>query len=418
MDVRSMFKSIFGSGKNPAAEQARLLNGYSNFYAPWDGNAYDDATVRDCIDTIARHFGKMRPRHIFRRNGAVQSTVDDRLNYLLGVKPNYLMTASEFLEKVAAQYFTYNNAFVFPQRGKDGKLIAIWPLNFASLELKEYEGGLYCQFTFGSGEQTTVPYTDVVHIRRYFNRDDVWGDENGRIMKEDLTALRAVRTAIVNAVSNFGALRGILKWKQTLRPDDERAAWQKFVDTYATNQNGSGIGSLDNKADFQQINTPITTFDAKQMEYVRGAIYRHFGLNDKIVTGEYNENEYIAFYESVLEPVAVKLSEELTDKLFTERERGWGHEIVLECSRLSYMSVASKIKVCAALTPIGCISINEVREMFGYSGVVGGDERQVSLNYVKAGDQSKYQTGEATPAKGGEGSENDEGVSDDDNNAE
>jgi phage portal protein BeeE len=158
---------------------------------------------------------------------------------------------------------------------------------------------------------------------------------------------------------------------------------------------------LDNKADFQQITSAVTTFDSAQMEYVRNNIYRHFGLNDKIIMGQYDENEYIAFYESVLEPIAVKLAQELTDKLFTARERGCGNEIVLETNRLSYMSVASKIKVCAALTPIGCITINEVREMFGYAGVDGGDERQVSLNYVKAGDQSKYQTGQSA-TEGGE----------------
>jgi HK97 family phage portal protein len=414
MDFRSMFSWIFGSEKNPTTEQARLLNGYNNVYTPWDGNAYDDATVRDCVDTIARHFGKMKPKHVLKRDGKIQKTVDGGMNYLLSTKPNELMTASEFLEKFAAQYLTYNNAFIYPERDSSGKLVSLWPLNFADLELREYEGQLYCRFTFGSGQQTTVPYSDIVHVRRYFNRDDIWGDGSVSVLKDDLTTLKAVRTAIVNAVSNFGALRGILKWKQSLRPEDEKAAWQRFIDTYASTTNGSGIGSLDNKAEFQQINTPITTFDSSQMEYVRNNIYRHFGLNDKIITGQYNENEYIAFYESVLEPIAVKLAQELTDKLFTERERGWGNEIVLESNRLSYMSVASKIKVCAALTPIGCISINEVREMFGYAGVDGGDERQVSLNYVKAGDQSVYQVGTDSP-KGGEqdeGNKNDDSDSD------
>lgn len=405
MNFRSMFSWIFGSGRNVMSEQMKLLNGYNNTYAPWDGNAYDDATVRDCVDTIARHFGKMKPRHIMKRDGKVQKTVEDNINYLLGVKPNELMTASEFLEKFAAQYLTYNNAFIFPQRGDDGKLAALWPLNFSDLELREYQGEMYCQFTFGSGQRTTVPYADIIHVRRHFNRDDVFGDDMASVVKEDLSTLKAVRTAITNAVNNFGRLTGILKWKQTLRPEDEKKAWQNFVDTYIkTSKNGSGIASLDNKADFQQITSAVTTFDSSQMDYVRNNIYRHFGLNDKIIMGQYDENEYIAFYESVLEPIAVKLAQELTDKLFTSRERGWGNEIVLETNRLSYMSVASKIKVCVALTPIGCITINEVREMFGYAGVDGGDERQVSLNYVKAGDQSKYQTGQSAP----EGGEQDE----------
>lgn len=393
MNIRSMFQSIFGSPKEIQTDQAKLLNSYSNAYTPWDGNAYDESTIRDCVDTIARHFGKMKPRHIMKHDGEVQKTIDDNINYLLGTKPNPLMTSSEFLEKFAAQYLIYSNAFIYPQVDATGKLIALWPLNFTELELRERDGELYCRFTFGLGQRVTVPYSYVVHVRRHFCKDDIFGDDSMRIIREDINMLSAVKVAVINAVKNFGALRGIIHWKQTLRPDDEQRAWQKFIDTYASTKNGSGIGSLDNKADFQQINTTITTFNAKQMEFARNEIYRHFGVNDAIVTGKYTEDEYIAFYESVLEPMAVKLAQELTEKIFTTRERGWGNEIVLESNRLSYMSVASKIKVCQALTPIGCISINEVREMFGYAGVEGGDERQVSLNYVKAGDQSIYQTG-------------------------
>ena len=414
MELRGLFQKIFGAlgGGRRQTEQAELLNSYTNVYSPWDGNAYDDPTVRDCVDTIARHFGKMNPRHVVRQGGKIQKTVEDNLNYLLTTKPNALMTTSEFLEKVAAQYLTYNNAFVYPQRDAGGGLVALWPLHFEQMELREHADELYCKFTFGTGKQTTVPYDSIVHIRRQFNRDDVWGEEQGRIMRDDLSTLKAVKSSIVNAVNNFGSLRGILHWKSTLRPEDEKAAWQKFIDTYASSKNGSGIGSLDNKADFQQITTTVTTFNAAQMQFARDAIYRHFGLNDSIVTGKYTEDEYIAFYESVLEPIAVKLAQELTDKLFTPRERGFGNEIVLETNRLSYMSVASKIKVCQALTPIGCISINEVREMFGYAGVEDGDERQVSLNYVKAGDQSAYQTGNA-----GGGDDNGQGDSADDDEA-
>ena len=408
MQLRSIFQKIFGSEKSYAgAGLLKLLNSYNNVYTPWDGNAYDDSTVRDCIDTIARHFGKMRIRHIRRSDGKIIETVQDKLNYLLSTKPNDFMTSSEFLEKFIAQYYSYNNAFIYIQRDVNGGVVALWPLDFSMVELLQKDSDIFCRFTFGGGKRTTVPYTDIVHVRRHYNRDDFFGDDNCRVIKEDLTTLRACKASIINAVKNFGALRGIIKWAQVLRPEDEKAAWQRFVETYASGKNGSGIGSLDKKADFQQINTTVTTFDANQMQYTKETIYEHYGLNANIVKGNYKEDEYIAFYESVLEPVAVKLSQELTDKLFTEREQGWGNEVIMETNRLSYMSVASKIKVCQALTPIGCITINEVREMFGYAGVEGGDKRQVSLNYVNADDQSLYQTG-----KNGDSS------SDDDDDAE
>ena len=45
----------------------------------------------------------------------------------------------------------------------------------------------------------------------------------------------------------------------------------------------------------------------------------------------------------------------------------------------------------------GDLTTNERRELMGYPPVEGGDERQISLNYVSNKNQSNYQTGEPTP---------------------
>ena len=208
MQLRSIFQKIFGSEKSYAgAGLLKLLNSYHNVYTPWDGNAYDDSTVRDCIDTIARHFGKMRIRHIRRSDGKIVETVQDKLNYLLSTKPNEFMTSSEFLEKFIAQYYSYNNAFIYIQRDTNGGVVALWPLDFSMVELLQKGSDIFCRFTFGGGKRTTVPYTDIVHVRRHYNRDDFFGDDNCRVIKEDLTTLRACKASIINAVKNFSAAR-------------------------------------------------------------------------------------------------------------------------------------------------------------------------------------------------------------------
>ncbi|WP_456083158.1 phage portal protein [Megamonas funiformis] len=363
--------------------------------------------MRDCIDTIARHFGKMRPKHVIKDNGKIIKTIDDRLNYLLGSYPNELMTASEFLEKVIAQYYTYNNAFIYIKWDIAlEKIEALYPLDFPLLEiLEDRENNLYARFTFGGGERTVVPYSSIIHIRRHFNRDEIFGDDNSRIMIEDLSTLKAAKASIVNAVKSFTALRGYLRWLTTMRPEDMKKAHDDFVNTYTTN-NPSGVASTDNKVEFHELSTKVTTFNSQQMNYVRDNIYKHFGLNENIIMGKYTEDEYIAFYESILEPVAIKLAQEMTDKIFTRRERGRGNEIILESNRLNFMSVASKIKVCETLIPTGGMTINEIRAIFGYAGIEGGDERLISLNFVKAKDQSLYQTGnDDNLLKGGEENE-------------
>ena len=155
---------------------------------------------------------------------------------------------------------------------------------------------------------------------------------------------------------------------------------------------------MDNKADYIPLPDNDVDFNADQMEYARKSVLSHFGLSDAIISGKYTEDDFISFYESVIEPLAVKLAQEFTEKLLTSNERLTGNEIILESNRLSFMSVASKIKICQTLIPAGGFTINEIREIFGYAAIEGGDERQVSLNFVNAKDQSQYQVNK----KGGE----------------
>jgi hypothetical protein len=48
----------------------------------------------------------------------------------------------------------------------------------------------------------------------------------------------------------------------------------------------------------------------------------------------------------------------------------------------------------------GIITINEFRELLYYEPIEDGDVRMVSLNYVKADDQSLYQTGQQNGSGG------------------
>lgn len=398
MEIRSMFNTIFGKLFNGPQNltRAKLLDGYSNDFVPFDGEAYDNATGRNCIDTIARHVGKLHPRHIVRKNGNIVKNADSRLQYILSTRPNPLMTASEFLEKITAQYYCYNNLFVYIQRDMNGNVTALWPLNFDSTELfEDQKGNLYCRFTFGSGEQATVPYEELIHIRRHYCRDEIFGDPEGKILAEDINLLKAVKTSIINVVKNFTKLRGIIQWTGTVRPEDQKSMWKDFVDSFAGPSNGSGIGSLDNRGKFQQLTTDTQTFSDKQMRFARDNLYKYFGINEHIVAGTFTEEEYQAFYESTIAPIALKLSQEFTEKIFTQKERGFGNEVVFEGNRLAYMSTSSKVRIAAAMIPAGAIKRNEIRELFGYAGLPGkeGEEIVVSLNYVKSTDQSQYQVG-------------------------
>lgn len=66
------------------------------------------------------------------------------------------------------------------------------------------------------------------------------------------------------------------------------------------------------------------------------------------------------------------LSLELTRKVFSDRERGYGNQIVYESNRIQYASTATKLAM-VALVDRGALTPNEWRLIFNLSPVDGGD---------------------------------------------
>jgi len=398
-----MFKSIFnvedfqGNAADKPYTMFRQLNNSDNVFIPWDGNSYDDATVRTCIGTIAKHAAKLKPKHIRRQNGKIIET-DSVIDSLLSTRPNEYMSTYDFIYKIVSQLALYNNAFVYIKSDSKGNIIGLYPLNYGDVELVELDSVLYCKFNFLSAGQMVIPYTDIIHIRDQFNREDFFGETNERPLKSPLNILNTVKQGLENAVKNCTKLRGILEVVGNLKPGDIEKINKNFVDSFLDTSQSTGIATIDQKSAFHQLTSDIQTADHSQMEFIRDDVYRYFGLNEAIIKGNYTEDQWAAFYESIIEPIAIKLSLEFTSKLFTEREKGHGNEVIFTANRLQYASMKSKTTMVQALLPQGIITINEAREIFGFSAVDDGDKRQVSLNFVDSNKQNQYQLGQADPA--------------------
>src|SRR5690606_25673122 len=137
-------------------------------------------------------------------------------------------------------------------------------------------------------------------------------------------------------------------------------------------QNSGGVAALDSKADYIELKNQPIMVNAAQMKELRDAVFRYFGVSEKIVIGNYTEDEWHAFYESTIEPIAVQMSLEFTTKLFSDREIGHGNEIVFEANRLQYASVGTKLAL-VSMVDRGAMTPNEWREVFNLSPIDGGD---------------------------------------------
>ena len=130
-----------------------------------------------------------------------------------------------------------------------------------------------------------------------------------------------------------------------------------------------------------------------QITFLRDNVYRYYGVNEKVLTSTLSDQEWISFYENVIEPVAIQLGYEFTYKLLTPREIGYGNKIEFTANLLQYATLQTRDTIGGNMFDRGAMTINEYRALMYYGPVEDGDVRMVSLNYVKAGDQSLYQVG-------------------------
>jgi HK97 family phage portal protein len=371
-EKRSLFAKIFGAlrGVREMA-QLRVLSGYTPVFSPWSGQPYEADVVRAAVDAIARNGAKLRAKHV-RRQGTEILHVGGEIERILSVKPNANMSAYDFLYRLITTLMLDNNAFAYPVW--DGpRVAAAWPINSVMAEFLEDDSKtIYVKFYFGDGGSVTLPYSEVIHLRRHYYSNDLLGEPNTPI-NNTLSAIHTTNEGLAQAVKTSAHLRGILKYQGVLKESDIKANRDRFVSEYMTMQNAGGIAALDAKAEYKELTTQPLMVNAAQMKELRDAVYRYFGVNEKIISGDYNEDQWNAFYESTIEPIAVQLSLEFTSKLFTSRERGHGNEIVFEANRLQYASVKTKLDL-REMVDRGAMTPNEWREVFNLAPVEGGDQ--------------------------------------------
>lgn len=383
MEKRSIFSKIFGSDKSTTApqssEQLEMVEGHKAVFTPYKGDFYNDADVLACVDTIARNAAKMHPRHIRNFNNKLEN-VKGNLYKLLAKQPNELQNAYKFYYDIVANLELYNNAFVYMQRDEDLKITGLYPLYFTEVKLYEFNKKIFVKFKFGRGKERFVPYSDCIHLTRFTSADGLFGGSTVPVRKV-LSIKHVLDEGIVNAIKTTQSIKGIIKsTKVMLKPEDVKKMRDQFVNDFIDARgNKSGIGGLDATTEFTPVKIEPTTANEAQMKAIDKKVLNYFGINENIIQSKYSEDEWNAFYESVLEPIGLQMSLEFSNKIFTPTEKSFGNEILFESNRLQYASNTTKISLVRYASNI--MTINEQREVFNLAPVEGGDVFIIDQNH-------------------------------------
>ena len=391
---RSLFGMIFGRKQTEVTKtQLQMLNGYNARFTTLKGGTYDSKVARECIDRIATHCAKLLPKHIQDNMG---NAIKGEINFLLQNEPNPIMTKFDFIYKTISMLYTDCNAFVYIAKDKTGFIVGFYPVLAQDYDLlQDASNNIYLQFKFINGQTYTLPYTELIHLRLFYNQNDIFGTGNG-VLKTDIETAHTASEGIKNAIKSTNNLKGILKYTNAmLKEKDIKENKENFVRDFLNLENESGIAAIDAKAEFQEVNLKPITLDKEQLEQVNYNIFDYFGISEKIVRNSFNADEWNAFFEGVIEPRAIQMSDAFTNKIFSYKARKDGHKIVFTANRLQYASLSNKINLIKVAGAYGLLTKDDGREILDMSPLGGEEGKKIiqSLNNIDSTIANKYQGG-------------------------
>ena len=175
-EKRSLFNMIFGN-KNQTntvtKTELQLLSGYNAKFTTISSNIYDSKVARQCIDRIATHCAKLVPKHI---QDSIGNNIKGEINFMLQNEPNPLMNTFDFIYKTISMLYTDSNAFVYIAKDKEGFITGFYPVLALGYDLlQDRANNLYLKFNFVNGKEYTLPYLELIHLRLFYNKNDIFG---------------------------------------------------------------------------------------------------------------------------------------------------------------------------------------------------------------------------------------------------
>ena len=387
MEKRSLFSRIFGTDNSttpPAtATSFRLLDDNKAVFTNYKGDYKDEIDVRVCIDAIARNGAKMHPKHIRNyfskeQGREILEDVKSNLYYLLAKQPNEMQNAYQFYYQIITDLKQSHNSIVYISRDENLKVKGFYPLWFDNCEFYEYQDNIWIKFKFSKNKTRFVPLSSCVHLKEGVSKDGLFGG-NIEPLKKILSVKHILDEGLINAIKTTQSIKGIVQASTMLKPEDVKKMRDQFVKDFMSSDNKIGIGGLDSNTKFTPVKIEPTIASDSQVKEIDNKILKYFGISENIITSNYTENEWNAFYESVIEPIGLQMSLEFSNKIFTPTEKSFGNEILFESNRLQYASNNTKIELLRYASNI--MTINEQREIFNLAPIENGDVFMIDQNH-------------------------------------
>lgn len=389
--------------KAVTAQSFKSITEYAPAFAPWNGTLYEKALTRACVERTAVLASKLKPEVLG------SETCKPKVRRLFETAPNQYMSWPELIRRTVTVLLTDNTVALVPALDRNLETVGIFPLKFDSAEVVDMGGEPWVKFYVGSGgEPLVIELSRVALLTRFQYESDFFGGTNDAL-DSTLRLMDYQEQAQAEAIRNGANIKFIAGTSSTMRPEDIAKKREEFSEYNLSAKNKTGLMLYDSTfSSMKQVEPMSYTVSTEEMERIENNVFCYFSINKGILTSDFSEEQLDAFYEAVIEPIAVQMSEKLTQMLYTMRERRAGNYVMFSANRLEYASNASKRNMVRDMIDRSVMTINEGREILQLPPVEGGDVFYVRGEYKNGSGIASAVGSGSTPV--GNGKQGNQGV--------
>lgn len=363
-DMGLILDKVLGKDKKPSVSAAYQTVGSVPYITTWNGAMYKQVLVRSVIERFAVACSKLKPE--------IKGTARPRIRRAIETSPNEFQTWPQFLHRCATLYMNDTTICVVPEYKPGTNLqTGFYPIPLAAAEVVDYNGEFWLRWTATDGDVRAIELKYVAIVNRFQYRSDWFGD--GNILASTLTMLKAQEEAQKQSLNDSAQVRFIGALNGNVREEDQDKKRKRFAEQNLSDANDTPLMVYDNTfSSIEQLKAQNWTIPTEEMERIENNVFDYFGINRRILQNNYDENAWDAYYEGIIEPFAIALSEAMTQATFTMRERP-ANRIMFSSNRMEYASAASKRNVGKDMSDRAIMQVNEIREMLQLPPIEGGD---------------------------------------------
>lgn len=366
------------------------------------------------VSLIMQTMGQMVTQYQ-RINGAGGNFIEDRygkngeLNYLLQVRPNPMMTASQMQEQIEYRKIYYGNAYVYIDRGLDGYPRNLWLCTGGGYNPINDTYTLVYNSDRGPRIRIETTSRNVLHFKNVFMTDDYYmGIPTLEFAYKALSIAATADEQALQDVAKGGKHKVLIQEQKSptlgTRGRANQTELRKMKEQFARDWMSNDVALLNNVADAKIISQTSQQLQLlEQRDFQVSDLARILGIPRIMMMEEggssYKMPEHATqeFMLRTIQPRIREWEDEFNSKMLTAADFGKRRIHVCELP-LRRLDAKGQAEIDKLHLDTGW-SVNELRNQYDLPSIPEGDAHYVNTNLAEVGSEKLRSNGGGRPAE-------------------